>query len=56
MANFITGILGMAAVSFFMGIMVWWVPAPPLIIICLIVGALMAKDFVDSLKASNGAN
>jgi len=56
MANLITGLLGMIGVTIFMGIMLWWVPAPPLIIICLVVGTLMVIDFVSTLKFGNNGS
>ena len=31
--TFVTGIIGIAMLMVFLGIMLWWVPAPPLIII-----------------------
>jgi hypothetical protein len=57
MANFITGIIGIAGVSIFLGIMVWWVQALPLIIIVVFVLTLLVIDFVQSLSSgnSNGA-
>jgi hypothetical protein len=48
--TFITGVVGIAMLAAFVGFMLWWVPAPPLIIICLFVGALLVYDFVSSLR------
>jgi hypothetical protein len=45
----ITGLIGIAMLSAFLGIMLWWVPAPPLIIIVVFVIALLLYDFVQSL-------
>ena len=42
----ITGIIGIAMVFVFVGIMVWWVKALPLIIIFVLVGSLLLYDFV----------
>jgi hypothetical protein len=42
----ITGIIGIAMLFVFVGIMVWWVKALPLIIIFVLVGALLLYDFV----------
>ena len=40
----------------FLGIMLWWVKALPLIIICVVVMALLIYDFYQSLRANgNGA-
>jgi hypothetical protein len=49
MTNFITGIVGIAGLATFLGIMVWWVPAPPLIIIMVGVTLLLVVDFVQSV-------
>jgi hypothetical protein len=45
----ITGIIGIALLMTFLGIMLWWVPAPPLIIIVVSVVALLVYDFVQTL-------
>ena len=42
----ITGIIGISMLFAFVGIMVWWVKALPLIIIFVLVGALLLYDFV----------
>ena len=47
--TFITGVIGIAMLSVFLAVMLWWVPAPPLIIICVFVVALLLYDFVQSL-------
>lgn len=44
-SNLITGLLGIVCVGTFMGIVVGWVKAAPLIVIVLIVGAMMLYDF-----------
>lgn len=54
MVNFVTGMIGIAAVSAFLGVMLWWVRAPPLIFIALVVLALLIVDFVRSVRAGNG--
>ena len=41
MTNFITGLIGIAGVCTFLGIMLWWIKAVPLIIICVLVMALL---------------
>ena len=41
----ITGIIGIAMLFAFVGIMVWWVKALPLIIIFVLVGSLLLYDF-----------
>ena len=45
----ITGIIGIAMLIAFLGVMIWWVPAPPLIIIMAGVVALLIYDFVRTL-------
>jgi hypothetical protein len=55
MTNFITGLFGVSAVILFLGIMLWWVPAPPLIIIVVGVMLLLLWDFVQSLRSGNGS-
>jgi fructose-specific phosphotransferase system IIC component len=42
----ITGIIGISMLFAFVGIMVWWVKALPLIIIFVLVGSLLLYDFV----------
>jgi hypothetical protein len=54
MTNFITGVIGIAGVFAFLGIMLWWVPAPPLVIIVVGVMLLLLVDFVQSLLSGNG--
>jgi len=44
-SNLIAGLIGIASVSIFMGIVVGWVKPLPLIVIALIVGAMMLYDF-----------
>jgi hypothetical protein len=44
------GIIGMAMVLIFLGIMIWWVPAPPLVIIVVGVMALMIYDFYKTVR------
>jgi hypothetical protein len=50
MMNLITGIIGIAGLATFLGIMVWWVKAPPLIIIVVGVLALLLYDFVQTVR------
>lgn len=53
MTNFITGIIGIAGVLAFLGILLWWIKAVPLIIICIVVMALLLYDFWQSLGTTN---
>jgi hypothetical protein len=45
MMSLVTGIIGIALVVIFMGFMLVWVKALPLILICLLVFALLVYDF-----------
>jgi hypothetical protein len=54
MTNLITGILGIAGVLTFLGILLWWIKALPLIIICAGVMLLLLWDFVQTLRTGNG--
>jgi hypothetical protein len=54
MANIITGIIGIAGVGAFLGVLLWWIKAPPLIIIVGLVMVLLLVDFVQSLTSGNG--
>jgi hypothetical protein len=53
--NLATGIIGIAMLLVFLGIMLWWVKAPPLIIIVAAVVAMLIYDFVQSLRVGNNA-
>jgi hypothetical protein len=57
MTNLITGIIGLAGVCAFLGILLWWIREVPLILIVVFVVVLMVIDFVNSLSSgnSNGA-
>jgi hypothetical protein len=50
MMMLITGIVGIAMLATFLGIMLWWVKALPLIIIIGLVFVLMLYDFVQTLR------
>ena len=54
MMTLITGLIGIALLATFLGIMLWWVKAPPLIIIIVGVLLLLLYDFAQELRA--GAN
>jgi hypothetical protein len=49
--NLITGIIGIAGVIAFLGILLWWIKEPPLIIIVVGVMLLLIWDFVQSLRS-----
>jgi hypothetical protein len=48
--NLIAGILGISMLAAFLGIMLWWVKALPLIIIVVVVLVLLIYDFVQTLR------
>ena len=54
MTNFITGIIGIAGLLAFLGILLWWIKAVPLIIICAFVMGLLIYDFWQELRQTNG--
>jgi hypothetical protein len=49
-AQLIAGVLGIAGIAAFLGFMLVWVPAPPLIIIVVLCLALLLYDFVQTLR------
>ena len=51
MMTLITGLIGIALFVAFLGFLIVWVPAPPLIVIVLGVTALLVYDFVNELRA-----
>jgi hypothetical protein len=53
MMTLITGFIGIALVCIFLGIMVWWVKALPLIVIVVGVILLLLVDFVQELRAAS---
>ena len=50
MRDIIPGIIGIALVTTFLGIMVWWVQALPLIIIVVGVMLLLLYDWVQTVR------
>jgi hypothetical protein len=54
MRDIIPGIIGIAMVMTFLGIMVWWVQAPPLIIIVVGVMLLLLYDWVNTVRYGVG--
>jgi hypothetical protein len=56
MMTVINGLIGIAMLGAFLGFMVWWVKAIPLIIIVVGVMALLVYDYVRTLRyGENGA-
>jgi hypothetical protein len=47
----LTGLIGMALLFGFVGFMVTWVKALPLIVIVLVVGAMVIWDFVQTVRS-----
>jgi hypothetical protein len=50
MRDFISGIIGIGMLMVFLGIMVWWVKALPLIIIIVSVLLLLIYDWVKTMR------
>jgi hypothetical protein len=48
----ITGLVGIAMLVLFLGIILWWIKALPLIIIVAVVVALLIYDFLLELRAA----
>jgi hypothetical protein len=51
----ITGLAGIAMLGTFLGIMLWWVKALPLIIIMVVVMLLLVYDFAQELRAGSNS-
>lgn len=56
MANLITGIIGIAVVSAFLGFLMWWLKSIPLTVIMLSVIGLMIYDVIGSVRANNNGS
>jgi phosphotransferase system glucose/maltose/N-acetylglucosamine-specific IIC component len=50
MMTFINGLIGIAMVSTFLGIMAWWIKELPITIIVVGVVLLMIYDFVQTVR------
>ena len=48
--NFITGLIGIAMVVVYLGFLLLWIKAVPLIIICVIVIGFVIYDFIRNLR------
>jgi hypothetical protein len=53
MMTLVTGIIGIALLVAFLGIMVWWIRALPMIIIVVAVVAMLLYDFVQTLRSGD---
>ncbi len=49
MMTFVSGVIGITMLGIFLGIMLWWVPALPLIIIVIAVMLMLIYDFAQTL-------
>lgn len=56
MLTVITGIIGIAMLGGFLGFMLIWVPAPPLIAIVVAVMALLIYDFIREVRYGPAGN
>jgi hypothetical protein len=54
MMTLVTGIIGIAMLVAFLGILVWWIKALPFTIIVIAVVLLLLWDFVQTLRSGNG--
>jgi hypothetical protein len=54
MTTLVSGAIGIAMLAAFLGFMLWWVKALPLIIIVVVVMALLIYDFVYTLRYGEG--
>jgi hypothetical protein len=52
--NLITGIIGIAGAMAFLGVLLWWIKAPPLIVIVVGVMLLLLYDFFLTLRGNGG--
>lgn len=52
-AHLISGAIGFGILAAFLGFMVVWVPAPPLIVIVILALGLFLWDFVRELRAES---
>lgn len=53
MMMLVTGIIGIAMLVMFLGVLVWWIKALPFIVIVVTVVLLLLWDFGQSLRSSD---
>jgi hypothetical protein len=53
MTNFFTGIIGIGMLAAFIGFILIWLKALPLIIICAVVFVLLIIDFARSMQSNS---
>jgi hypothetical protein len=49
------GLIGLAMLLGYLGFLLWWIKAVPLIVICAIVVALVVYDFVQTVREGSDA-
>ena len=49
-SNLIAGLIGISLLCGFLGVLMYWVPAPPLVIIMVLVIAMMIYGFLIDLR------
>ena len=54
MTTLVAGAIGIGMLAVFLGFMLWWVKALPLIIIVVVTMALLIYDFVYTLRHGEG--
>jgi hypothetical protein len=54
MMTLVTGIIGIAMVVAFLGILAWWIKEVPFTIIVIAVVLMLLWDFVQTLRSSSG--
>jgi uncharacterized membrane protein len=52
-AQLISGVIGFGMLAAFLGFMIVWVPAPPLIVIVVLALVLLLYDFVQELRSES---
>lgn len=53
-SNLVAGIIGIILVCGFLGILMAWIKAPPLIVIMLLVIGMMIYDFIKTMRENRG--
>ena len=53
MMTFVTGVVGIAMLLGFLGILAWWIKALPFTIIVVVVVLMLLYDFVRTLRYGN---
>ncbi len=53
MMTLVAGLIGIAMLFLFLGIMLWWVPEVPLIVIVVGTAILLLYDFIRTVRYGN---